>query len=177
MRNTSRRMSEGSCDWGHKRPQCPMKLSLRPWLRAFGQDLRLSTSPGSPHKLWRSCSRKWMSTSGLTMTSAKEGRKLTDSWKWPGASEEESTRGMSAQSIIPLRVMTKGVSLRGRNTHHNLWGNSKALSGHHLQGAEAPGASGEDLGISLERSTAYSVVRTRAILQECPKSPFRSKRR
>jgi hypothetical protein len=43
--------------------------------------------------------------------------------------------------------------------------------------AEAPGASGEDLGISLERSTAYSVVRSRAILQGCAKSPFRSKRR
>jgi hypothetical protein len=94
----------------------------------------------------------------LTTTSAKEGRKLTDSRKWPGALEEEFTRGMSSQSIIPLRVTTKEVSLRGRNTPHNLRRNSKALSGHQLQGAEAPGASGEDLGISLERSTAYSVV-------------------
>jgi hypothetical protein len=84
---------------------------------------------------------------------------------------------MSGQSIIPLRVMTKGVNLRGRNTPHNLRGNSKALSGHQLQGAEAPGASREDLGINLERSTAYSVVKTRVILQECAKSPFRSKRR
>jgi hypothetical protein len=84
---------------------------------------------------------------------------------------------MSGQFIIPLRVMTNGVSLIGRNTPHNLRGNSKALLGHQLQGAEAPGASGEDLGISLERSTTYSVVRTRAILQECAKSPFRSKRR
>jgi hypothetical protein len=84
---------------------------------------------------------------------------------------------MSGQFIIPLRVMTKGVSLRGRNTPHNLWGNSKALSDHQFQGVESPGASGEDLGISLERSTAYSVVKTRAILQECAKSPFRSKRR
>jgi hypothetical protein len=33
------------------------------------------------------------------------------------------------------------------------------------------------LGISLERSTAYSVVRTRAILQECATSPFRNKKR
>jgi hypothetical protein len=74
---------------------------------------------------------------------------------------------MLDQSIIPLRVMTKGVSLKGRNTPHNLRGNNKALSGHQLQGAEAPGASGEDFGITLERSTAYSVVRTRAILQEC----------
>jgi hypothetical protein len=33
------------------------------------------------------------------------------------------------------------------------------------------------LGISPGRSTAYSVVRTRVILQECAKSLFRSKRR
>jgi hypothetical protein len=78
--------------------------------------------------------------------------------------------------IFPLRVTTKEVSLRGHNTPHNLRGNSRALLDHQLQGAEAPGASREDLGISLERSTAYS-VRTRAILQECAKSPFRSKRR
>jgi hypothetical protein len=50
-------------------------------------------------------------------------------------------------------------------------------SGHQLQGAEVSGALKEDLGINLERSTAYSVVRTRAILQECATSPFRSKRR
>jgi hypothetical protein len=31
-----------------------------------------------PPRLWRSCFRKWMSTSGLTMTFTKEGRKLTD---------------------------------------------------------------------------------------------------
>jgi hypothetical protein len=92
------------------------------------------------------------------------------------ASEEESIRGTSGQSITPLRVTTKEVSVRGHNIPHNLWGNSKALSGHQLQGAEAPGALEEDLGISLE-STAYSVVRTRAILQECATSPFRSKRR
>jgi hypothetical protein len=154
-----------------------MRLSLRPWLRAFGQDLRLSTSPGSPHKHWRSCFRRWMSTSELTTTSAKEGRKLTDSPKWQGASEEESIRGTSGQSITPLKMMTKEVSLRGHNIPHNLWGNSKAPLGHQLQGAEAPGASEEGLGTSLERFTAYSMVRTRAILQECAMSPFRNKRK
>jgi hypothetical protein len=41
----------------------------------------------------------------------------------------------------------------------------------------APGASEEDMGISLGRSTAYFVVKTRAILQECAKSPFKSRRR
>jgi hypothetical protein len=43
--------------------------------------------------------------------------------------------------------------------------------------AEAPGASEEDMEINPRRFIAYSVVRTRATLQECAKSPFRSKRR
>jgi hypothetical protein len=73
--------------------------------------------------------------------------------------------------------MTKEVSLRGHNIPHNLRGNSKSPSGHQLQGAEALGASEEGLGISLERFTAYSVVRIRAILQECAMSPFRNKRK
>jgi hypothetical protein len=125
-----------------------------------------------PHKLWRSCFRRWMNTSGLTTTSAKEGIKLTDSRKWPRASEEEFTRGMSGQSTILVRMTTKEASFRGHSTPHNLRGNNKALSGRHLQGAEVPGASEEDMGISPGRFIAYSVVRTRAILQECAKSPF-----
>jgi hypothetical protein len=84
---------------------------------------------------------------------------------------------MSGRFIAPVRMTTKGASLRGHSTPHNLRPNSKALSGHQLQGVEAPGASEEDLGISPGRSTVYSVARTRAILQECAKSLFRSKRR
>jgi hypothetical protein len=84
---------------------------------------------------------------------------------------------MSGRSTAPVRMTTKEASLRGHNTPHNLWGNSKALLGRQLQGAEALGASEEDLGINLGRSIAYSMVRTRAILQECAKSPFRRKRR
>jgi hypothetical protein len=84
---------------------------------------------------------------------------------------------MSGQSTIPVRMMTKEARFRSHSTPHNLRGNSKALSGHQLQGAEAPGASEEDMGISVGRFIAYSVVRTRAILQECAKSPFRSRRR
>jgi hypothetical protein len=49
-----------------------MKLSLRLLSRVFGQDLRPNTSPGNLPKLWRSCFRKWMSTSELTMTSDKK---------------------------------------------------------------------------------------------------------
>jgi hypothetical protein len=73
--------------------------------------------------------------------------------------------------------MTKEVSLRGHNMPHNLRGNNKAPSGHQLQGAEVLGASEEGLKINLERFTAYSVVRTRAILQEYAMSPFRNKRK
>jgi hypothetical protein len=75
------------------------------------------------------------------------------------------------------RMTTKEASFRGHSTPHNLRGNNKALSGRQLQGAEAPGASEEDMGIIPGRFIAYSVVRTRVILQECAKSPFRSRRR
>jgi hypothetical protein len=74
-------------------------------------------------------------------------------------------------------MTTKEASFRGHSTPLNLRGNNKALSGRQLQGTEAPGASEEDMGISPGRFIAYSVVRTRDILQECAKSPFRSKRR
>jgi hypothetical protein len=84
---------------------------------------------------------------------------------------------MSGRFIAPVRTTTKGASLRGHNTPHNLRGNNKVLSGHQLQGADAPGASEEGLGISRGRFTAYSMVRTRVILQECVKSLFRSRRR
>jgi hypothetical protein len=114
----------------------------------------------------------WMNTYRLTTTSIKEQRKLTESRRWPGASEEESTQGMSGPSTILVRMTTKEASFRGHSTPHNLRGNNKALSGHQLQGAEAPGASEEDMGISQGRFIAYSVVRTRAIPQECAKSPF-----
>ena len=74
-------------------------------------------------------------------------------------------------------MTTKEVSFRGHSTPRNLRGNNKALSGHQLQGVEAQGASEEDLGISLERSTAYSVVKTRATRQERVRLRFKSKNR
>jgi hypothetical protein len=73
--------------------------------------------------------------------------------------------------------MTKEASFRGHNTAHSLRDSSKAPSGHQLQGAEATGASEEDMGISPGKSIAYSVVKTRATLQERVRSPFRSKKR
>jgi hypothetical protein len=73
--------------------------------------------------------------------------------------------------------MTEEVSCRSHNILHNLQGSSKALSGRQLQEAEAPGALEEDMGISPGRSTAYFVVKTRTILQECAKSPSKSRRK
>jgi hypothetical protein len=74
-------------------------------------------------------------------------------------------------------MTTKEASFRGHNIPHSLRCSSKAPLGHQLQGAEAPGASEEDMGINPGKFIAYSVVRTRAILQECAKSLSRSKRR
>jgi hypothetical protein len=84
---------------------------------------------------------------------------------------------MSDQFTTPIRVMTEEASFRGHSIAHSLQGSSRALSGHQLQGAKAAGASEEDMGISLGNSTAYFVVRTRAILQEHARSPSRSKKR
>jgi hypothetical protein len=73
--------------------------------------------------------------------------------------------------------MTKEASFRGRSKVHSLQGSSRVLLGRQLQGVEAAGASEEDMGISLGNSTAYSVVRIRAILQEHVGSPARNKKR
>jgi hypothetical protein len=69
-------------------------------------------------------------------------------------------------------MMTKEASFRDHSTPHSFWDISKAPLGHQLQGAEVAGASEEDMGISPGKSIVFSVVRTRAILQECAKSLF-----
>jgi hypothetical protein len=73
--------------------------------------------------------------------------------------------------------MTEKVSCRGRSILHNLWGSNKAPFGHQLQEAEAPEASEEDMGTNPGRFTVYFVVKTRAILKECAKSPSKNRRR
>jgi hypothetical protein len=83
---------------------------------------------------------------------------------------------MSGQST-PLRMTTEEVNSRGHNIPRKLRGSNKAIFGRQLQEAEAPGDSEEGLGISLEKFIAYSVVRTRAILQGCAMSPFRNRRK
>jgi hypothetical protein len=72
--------------------------------------------------------------------------------------------------------MTEEVNSRGCSILRKLRGNNKALSGHQLQEAEAPGASEEDMGTSPGRSTAYFVVNTRVTIQERVKSPSKNKR-
>jgi hypothetical protein len=84
---------------------------------------------------------------------------------------------MTDQSTAPVRTMTKEASFRGHNTVCNLQDSSKAPSGHQLQGAEAVGALEEDMGISPGKSTAYSMVNTRATRQERVRLPFKSKKR
>jgi hypothetical protein len=84
---------------------------------------------------------------------------------------------MSDQSTTPARVMIEEASFKGHNIAHNPQGNSKALSGHQPQGAEAARALEEGMGISPESSIVYYVVKTRATLQEHVRLPFRSRRR
>jgi hypothetical protein len=84
---------------------------------------------------------------------------------------------MSDQSTAPVRTTTKEASFRGHSTACSFHDSNKARLGHQLQGAEAAGALEEDMGINLGKSIAYSVVRTRATLQERVRSPFRSKKR
>jgi hypothetical protein len=84
---------------------------------------------------------------------------------------------MSDQSTALVRTMTKEASFRGHIIAHNLQDRSKAPSGHQLQGAEAVGASEEDIGISPGKSIAYSMVKTRATQQERVILPFKSKKR
>jgi hypothetical protein len=81
---------------------------------------------------------------------------------------------MSDQSTTLVRMMTEEDSFRGHNTAHSLQGSNKAPLGHQLQGAEAAGASEEDMGISPGKSIACSMVKTRATLKERVRSPFRS---
>jgi hypothetical protein len=81
------------------------------------------------------------------------------------------------KSIHSTQMMTEEVSNRGRNIPSRLRGSNKAILGPQLQGAEALGASVEDSGISPGKFIAYSMMRTRDILQGCAMSPFRNRRR
>jgi hypothetical protein len=77
-----------------------------------------------------------MNTSELIMISGKEGKRLTDTLRWPGASEEDSTPGMSGQSIMLAQVMIGEVNFEGNNTTPNHQGRNKVPLGHQVQEAE-----------------------------------------
>jgi hypothetical protein len=66
------------------------------------------------------------------MTFGKEGKKPTDTLKWLGASEEDSTPGMLGQSIIPAQVTTGEIKSKGNNTTLNHQGHNKVPLGHQL---------------------------------------------
>jgi hypothetical protein len=117
-----------------------------------------------------------MNISEQIMTFGKGGRKLTGSSKLPGASEGESTLGTSDLSII-LRLTIGEASNKGRSIPLKLQGSNRTILDPQLQGAEAPGASEEGLGIRPGKFTAYSVVRTRDILPGCGMSPFKNRKR
>jgi hypothetical protein len=96
----------------------------------------------------------------------------------------EMTRGFGGR-IHPRHVRSihnsnqsddRGSQLQ-RPQHSSQFSGQQQSLGHQPQGAGAAGASEEGMGISLESSIAYSVVKTRAALQEHVRSPFRSKRR
>jgi hypothetical protein len=74
--------------------------------------------------------------------------------------------------------MTIGeVNNKDRSIPPRLRGSNKTILGPQLQGVEALGASEEGLGINQEKFTAYSVVRTRAILPGCAMLPFKNRKK
>jgi hypothetical protein len=115
-------------------------------------------------QLWRIFYRRWTSISGPIMTFGWEGKKPIDTPRWPMASEEDSTLGMSGQSIILALATTEEIKLKGINTAPNLQGlqgHNKALSCHQLQETEEVEALLEDSAPNQEGCFAYSVGKIR----------------
>jgi hypothetical protein len=110
--------------------------------------------------------QKWTSTSEPIMTFDKEGKKPTDTLKWPGASEGDSTPGMSGQSIMPAQVMIGETKPKDSSTTPNHKGHNKGPLGHQLQEAEGAETSEEDMEISPENFFVCSVAKTKDIPQE-----------
>jgi hypothetical protein len=59
-------------------PMVPNEIVIEAMIKGLRPGPTAQYFARKPPRLWRSCFRKWMSTFGLTMTSAKEGRKLID---------------------------------------------------------------------------------------------------
>jgi hypothetical protein len=118
-----------------------------------------------------------MNTSELTIIFGKEGKKLIDTLKWLGASEQDSTLDMSGQSIMPTQVMIGEAKHKGNSISPNHQGHNKVPSGHQFQEAEGAEASEEEMEISLRDYFVCSTVKTKATPQERAKSRFRSRKR
>jgi hypothetical protein len=100
------------------------------------------------------------------MIFGKEGKKLTDTLKWQGASEGDSTPGMLGQSIMLAQVMIGETKPKGSSTAPNHQGHNKVPSDHQLKEAEGAEASEEDMEISPGNCFVYSAAKTRGIPQE-----------
>jgi hypothetical protein len=61
------------------------------------------------------------------MTFGKEGKKPTDTLKWPGASEEDSTLGILGQSIIRAQVMIGEIKPKDNSIAPNHQGRNKVV--------------------------------------------------
>jgi hypothetical protein len=62
-------------------PTVPNEIVIEAMIKGLWPGPTAQYFARKPPQLWRSCFRRWMSISELTTTSAKEGRKLTDSLK------------------------------------------------------------------------------------------------
>ena len=60
-------------------PTVPNEIVIEAMIKGFVQDLLPNILLENLHRLWRNCFKRWMNTSELTMTFAKEGRKPTGS--------------------------------------------------------------------------------------------------
>jgi hypothetical protein len=110
------------------------------------------------------------------MISGKEGKNLTGTLRWPGATEEDFTPGMSGQSIMPAQVMIGEANPKGNNTAPNHQGRNIVPSRHQLQEAEGAEASEEDTKTSPGDCFVWSAAKTKATPQERARSRFRSRK-
>jgi hypothetical protein len=100
-----------------------------------------------------------------------------DTLKWPGASEEDSTLGMSGQSIMPAQVTTGETKPKGNSTAPNHQGHNKVPSGHQLQEEEGAETSEEDMEISPESFFVCSAAKTNGIPEERARLRSKSRKR
>jgi hypothetical protein len=111
------------------------------------------------------------------MIFAKEGKKRPCILRWLGASEEDSTPGMSEQSTIPTQMMTGPIILRVANIAHSLRECNKLPTGHKPREEKGGETSEEGMIIIPGNCSTYSVAKTRDTQQGRAKSRSRSRKR